>query len=84
MLRTVFARRAQRSRAAPSAREPRPASARREPCPRIANRACVLRIASASRELRLRAANCVRELCSVFVRCTMYPRVVNRELCDAL
>ena len=38
----------------------------------------------ASRDLRLRAANCVRELCSVFVRCTMYPRVVNRELCDAL
>jgi len=73
-----------RPRAANCAREPRTAPASRELRPRAANCARAPRIVPASRDLRLRAANCVRELCSVFVRCTMYPRVVNRELYDAL
>ena len=78
------ARRAQRPRAVTSAREPRPAPACRDLRRRAVTSAREPRIVPAHRELRLRAANCVRELCSVFVRCTMYPRVVNRELCDAL
>ena len=82
--RPASARREPCPRIANRARAPRPAPASRDQRPRTANCARAPRIVPAFRELRLRAANCVRELCFVFVRCTMYPRVVNRELCDAL